>query len=264
MSFHTPSQKTIFGQFVLTPRLGLGQSPPAMDIRIGVDRPSTRSNVLINNRHNVGKQRDAMIYAPNHIKEGVTFGATTRKRLDAKGEEDESLGVKETLRWCDYKPPDRDEIAGVDLMAMNKSATMHRATTSIEVREFRESHEPIPLRAGVRRAAEPPRLHAMQTFGRPSVKRLDEEIRYAHGDTPSTSIASLIQGEFESDWIKDKLRGIAATANARLSSSSSSSSAKKCVVTSPKTEEQATQKKTPFKMKKFAKVQSKVAAMGYF
>ena len=263
MSFASKSQKTIFGQIVLTRRLGLGRSPPVMDIRIGIDRPSTRTNILINNRHDVGRQREAMIYAPNHVKEGVTFGATSKTRLEAEGEEDESLGVKETLRWCDYKPPHRSEIAGVDLMAMNKAATMHRATTSIEVREFRESHEPIRLRAGVRRAVAPPRLYAMQTFGRPSLKRLDEEIRYAHGDTPSTSIASLIQGEFESDWIKEKLREMAATANAR---SSSSSSAKKFVATSvvsQQKEEHVTQK-TPFKMKKFAKVQSKVAAMGYF
>jgi hypothetical protein len=83
-----------------------------------------------------------------------------------------------------------------------------------------------------------------------------------YGDIPNTTIASLIRGDFVEDWVRKKL----------AESAAKSAAAAMCTLTppivrresSPAMNSSSTIAKNPFKMKKFGKVKSKVAAMGYF
>jgi len=222
-------------------------------VRIGIDRASCATNVLINNHADVGRQRETLIYAPTSARE-QTFGV----KCDVHGAK--RVGVSDVLAWQEFKS-NPNSIPGIDLIAMDKCATRAGATTAKEVRDFRRSREPIRLKTGERRAADPV-IDPTTTFGRPSHRRLDDEIRYAQCE-PGTKISSIIQGDFVDDWLKERLavraRRAEAASAAAVKPRSSAASAKIPVAAPPSAAEDPNRK-----MKKFLKVKSKVAAMGYF
>jgi hypothetical protein len=86
---------------------------------------------------------------------------------------------------------------------------------------------------------------------------VDEEFRYA-GTKESTAISSLINGDYQDDWLNAKL---AERRSNRDSNSSSTTTASLKAIGDVKDDEKS---RVPFKMKRFANVQSKVAAMGFF
>lgn len=226
-------------------------------VRIGIDRASCATNVLINRHAEVGRQRDTLIYAPSGARE-QTFGQQVK--CGDGGGEDTGGGVRDTLAWREFKSKPANVIAGIDLMAMDKCATRSGITNSREVTEFRRSKAPIRLKTGERRGVDPV-IDTSVTFGRPSHRRLDEEIRYAQCD-PGTTISSLIQGEFVHEWYNERLaarRRVAEDANAARPRSSVASvrPSKDVTVAAPSVDPNK-------KMKRFLKVKSKVAAMGFF
>jgi hypothetical protein len=225
-------------------------------VRIGIDRPSCATNVLINRHAEVGRQRDALIYAPSGAREH-TFGAQQVKC----GVEDASIGVRDALAWKEFAAKPANVIAGVDLMAMDKYATRCGVTNARDVTAFRRATPPIRLKTGERRA-ENAIIDTSLTFGRPSHRRLDEEIRYARCD-PGTKISSLIQGEFVDEWLNERLarRAEDATARPRLSVASAKDQA---ALAKHPTAPVVDPNKKMKKMKKFLTVKSKVAAMGFF
>jgi len=229
-------------------------------VRIGIDRASCATNVLINRHAEVGRQRDTLIYAPSGARE-QTFGQQVK--CGGGGEdagEDAGGGVRDTLAWREFKSKPANVIAGIDLMAMDKCATRSGITNSREVSEFRRSNAPIRLKTGERRSVDPV-IDTSVTFGRPSHRRLDEEIRYAQCD-PGTTISSLIQGEFVHEWYNERVaarRRVAEDANAARPRSSLASARppKDAALAAPSVDPNK-------KMKRFLKVKSKVAAMGFF
>ena len=69
-----------------------------MDPRIGLDRPSMRTNVLIHARPDVGRARETLIYAPARVRASdVVFGrpAAARTARDA---------ARDALRWPERAP----------------------------------------------------------------------------------------------------------------------------------------------------------------
>lgn len=226
-----------------------------MELRIGLDRASMATNALINNRADVGRARESMIFAPARAREG-------RERR----ERDAGLSARDVLRWCDdaaasaVTNPYR---GGIDLMAMNKRATSEgRCATASEVRRFRrEAAEPTLLRSGERRSS-PPKVDASKTYGRPSSRRSADEHRRTDGHGSSTTIASLIRQDFAGEWIDARLAERRAR---RVADSRSFVTENASAVSNARVGERATtHAPTPFKMKRFARVRSKVAAMGFF
>ena len=107
-----------------------------MDPRIGLDRPSMRTNVLIHARPDVGRARETLIYAPARVRASdVVFGrpAAARDARDA---------ARDALRWPERAPETVDSCGAgaMDLVAMNRAAAATCAT-SAEVRRFRRDAE---------------------------------------------------------------------------------------------------------------------------
>ncbi|OUS44930.1 hypothetical protein BE221DRAFT_117077 [Ostreococcus tauri] len=223
-----------------------------MEGRIGFDRPSMAMNALINNRADVGRARETMIFAPD----GARGGAPARRAAAAPSET-----AGDALVWRDPAVGARVRNAytgGIDLMAMNKRATSEgKCVTSKQVRAFRRAAKrPTLLRSGERRAR-PTKIDDTLTFGRPSAMRSEDETRWR--DAPE-SIADVIEHRYADAWIEARRMERARASRARASSHESlepraASSAK------TSTTEDA---RAPFKMKRFAEVPSKVAAMGFF
>lgn len=225
-------------------------APRTMDARIGFERASIATNALINTNLEVGRAREHLIFAPSRARD-ATFGARPAR---------ETSSARDALAWREFSASaSSNKVSykgGLDLMAMNKKATQNKCVNSAEVRRFRTLAEPILLKSGEVRA-EPPRVDANATYGRPSETRYAEEIRYAEGYAPrSQSIAALIRGDYSQDWVRAKL---AERAAARASAATSRDEARPASSNDAKVVD-----KEPFKLKKFGRVKSKVAAMGFF
>jgi hypothetical protein len=225
----------------------------AMDARIGFDRASIATNALINRQSEVGRAREHLIFAPARARDG-THGARPAR---------ETSSARDALAWREFSASSSTNKVsykgGLDLMAMNKKATQNKCVNSAEVRRFRTLAEPILLKSGEVRA-EPPRVDANATYGRPSETRYAEEIRYAEGYAPrSQSIAALIRGDYSQDWVRAK---VAERAAARASAATSRDEARPASSNDAKVAKVVD--KEPFKLKKFGRVKSKVAAMGFF
>ena len=107
-----------------------------MDARIGLDRPSMRTNVLIHARPDVGRARETLIYAPARVRASdVVFGrpAAARTARDA---------ARDAGRWPERAPETVDSRGAgtMDLVAMNRAAAA-KCATSAEVRRFRRDAE---------------------------------------------------------------------------------------------------------------------------
>ena len=64
-----------------------------MDARIGLDRPSMRTNVLIHARPDVGRARETLIYAPARVRASdVVFGRPAAARTRETPRETRSDG----------------------------------------------------------------------------------------------------------------------------------------------------------------------------
>jgi|MDSW01.2.fsa_nt_gb hypothetical protein len=225
----------------------------AMDARIGFDRASIATNALINTNKEVGRAREHLIFAPARARDATFGGGPAR----------ETLSARDALAWREFSASSSTNKVsykgGLDLMAMNKKATQNKCVNSAEVRRFRTLAEPILLKSGEVRA-EPPRVDANATYGRPSETRYAEEIRYAEGYAPrSQSIAALIRGDYSQDWVRAK---VAERAAARASAATSRDEARPASSNDAKVAKVVD--KEPFKLKKFGRVKSKVAAMGFF
>ena len=225
-------------------------APRTMDARIGFDRASIATNALINTNKEVGRAREHLIFAPARARDATFGGGPAR----------ETLSARDALAWREFSASSSTNKVsykgGLDLMAMNKKATQNKCVSSAEVRRFRTLAEPILLKSGEVRA-EPPRVDANATYGRPSETRYAEEIRYAEGYAPrSQSIAALIRGDYSQDWVRAK---VAERAAARASAATSRDEARPASSNDAKVVD-----KEPFKLKKFGRVKSKVAAMGFF
>ena len=220
-----------------------------MDARVGVERASSASNVLIHANREVGRARERLIFAPARARD-ATLGAPPAR---------ETTRARDALAWRDGDAMTSNAVSykgGLDLMAMNKRATRHKCVTAADVRRFRTRGEPILLKSGEVRAA-PPRVDANATYGRPSANRRAEEIRYAEGYAPrSHTIAALIRGEFSRDWSRD--------ASGRRGDAPKPPEPPTLRATDDDDDAKARANKAPFKMKKFRGVKSKVAAMGFF
>jgi len=228
-----------------------------MEVRIGLDRASMGTNVLINNRADVGRARESMIFAPARAREG----RARRARPEA------GLAARNVLRWIDdddAKEAPNPYRGGIDLMAMNKRATIEgRCVTAKDVRRFRrDAAAPTLLRSG-ERLSSPPEMDASKTYGRPSSRRSADENRRTDGFGASTTIASLIRQDFAGEWIAARL---AARASRRVADAPSYVIENARSVSNAHIDACASIKTTPppFKMKRFARIRSKVAAMGYF
>lgn len=136
-----------------------------MDARIGLDRPSMRTNVLIHARPDVGRARETLIYAPARVRASdVVFGrpAAVRDARDA---------ARDALRWPERAPETVDSrgAGAMDLVAMNRAAAA-KCATSAEVRRFRrDAEDPVRLRARARRRRETP------------TRGVDVDVDVAHG-----------------------------------------------------------------------------------
>jgi hypothetical protein len=237
-----------------------------MDVLIGLDRPSMRTNVLIHARADVGRARETLIYAPARIQASdVVFG---RPGVAADARDT----ARDALRWRERVPEtSTDAVTGaMDLVAMNKAATSAKCATSAEVRKFRrDAEDPVRLRARRRRPETPPRdLDA--THGRPSHLRDADELRHACGTTSSTTVRSLIEGEYARDWID--ARRVGGDANRRRRDDDLTPPTRRVVDARrdvararERTRERdalarAAREKVPFKMKKFTRATPRVSS----
>jgi len=238
-----------------------------MDVRIGLDRPSMRTNALIYARADVGRARETLIYAPARIQASdVVFG---RPGVAADARDT----ARDALRWCE-RAPETSTDAGtgaMDLVAMNKAATSAKCATSAEVRKFRrDAEDPVRLRARRRRRRpETPPRDLDATHGRPSHLRDADELRHACGTTPSTTVRSLIEGAYARDWID--ARRVGGDVNRRSQDDGDSPPTTRRVVDARRDVERARERarerdalaraareKVPFKMKKFTRATPRV------
>ena len=152
-----------------------------MDARIGLDRPSMRTNVLIHARPDVGRARETLIYAPARVRASdVVFGrpAAARTARDA---------ARDALRWPERAPETVDSrgAGAMDLVAMNR-AVAAKCATSAEVRRFRrDAEDPVRLRARARRRRETPTrgvdVDVDVAHGRPSALGGADDVGHARG-----------------------------------------------------------------------------------
>ena len=165
-----------------------------MDARIGLDRPSMRTNVLIHARPDVGRARETLIYAPARVRASdVVFGrpAAARDARDA---------ARDALRWPERAPETVDSrgAGAMDLVAMNRAAAA-KCATSAEVRRFRrDAEDPVRLRARARRRRETPTrgvdVDVDVAHGRPSALGGADDVGHARGTTSTTTVRALITG----------------------------------------------------------------------
>ena len=172
-----------------------------MDARIGLDRPSMRTNVLIHARPDVGRARETLIYAPARVRASdVVFGrpAAARTARDA---------ARDALRWPERAPETVDSrgAGAMDLVAMNRAAAA-KCATSAEVRRFRrDAEDPVRLRARARRRRETPTrgvdVDVDVAHGRPSALGGADDVGHARGTTSTTTVRALITGAYAKDWM---------------------------------------------------------------
>ena len=222
-----------------------------MDARIGLDRPSMRTNVLIHARPDVGRARETLIYAPARVRASdVVFGrpAAARDARDA---------ARAALRWPEPAPETVDSrgAGAMDLVAMNRAAAA-KCATSAEVRRFRrDAEDPVRLRACVRRRRETPTrgVDVDVAHGRPSALGGTDDVGHARGTTPTTTVRALITGAYAKDWMDAAARarpGDESTTRRVVDARRDGERARERV-RAREALERAVREKVPFKMKKF-------------
>ncbi len=220
-----------------------------MDARIGLDRPSMRTNVLIHARHDVGRARETLIYAPARVRASdVVFGrpAAARTARDA---------ARDALRWPERAPETVDSrgAGAIDLVAMNRAAAA-KCATSAEVRRFRrDAEDPVRLRARARRRRETPTrgvdVDVDVAHGRPSALGGADDVGHARG----TTVRALITGAYAKDWMDAAARarpGDESTTRRVVDARRDVERARERA-RAREALERAVREKVPFKMKKF-------------
>ena len=224
-----------------------------MDPRIGLDRPSMRTNVLIHARPDVGRARETLIYAPARVRASdVVFGrpAAARDARDA---------ARDALRWPERAPETVDSCGAgaMDLVAMNRAAAATCAT-SAEVRRFRrDAEDPVRLRARERRRRETPTrgvdVDVDVAHGRPSALGGADDVGHARGTTSTTTVRALITGAYAKDWMDAAARarpGDESTTRRVVDARRDVERARERA-RAREALERAVREKVPFKMKKF-------------
>ena len=220
-----------------------------MDARIGLDRPSMRTNVLIHARPDVGRARETLIYAPARVRASdVVFGrpAAARDARDA---------ARDALRWTERAPETVDSrgAGAMDLVAMNRAAAA-KCATSAEVRRFRrDAEDPVRLRARARRRRETPTrgvdVDVDVAHGRPSALGGADDVGHARG----TTVRALITGAYAKDWMDAAARarpGDESTTRRVVDARRDVERARERA-RAREALERAVREKVPFKMKKF-------------
>ena len=220
-----------------------------MDARIGLDRPSMRTNVLIHARPDVGRARETLIYAPARVRASdVVFGrpAAARTARDA---------ARDALRWPERAPETVDSrgAGAMDLVAMNRAAAA-KCATSAEVRRFRrDAEDPVRLRARARRRRETPTrgvdVDVDVAHGRPSALGGADDVGHARG----TTVRALITGAYAKDWMDAAARarpGDESTTRRVVDARRDVERARERA-RAREALERAVREKVPFKMKKF-------------
>ena len=220
-----------------------------MDARIGLDRPSMRTNVLIHARPDVGRARETLIYAPARVRASdVVFGrpAAARDARDA---------ARDALRWPEPAPETVDSrgTGAMDLVAMNRAAAA-KCATSAEVRRFRrDAEDPVRLRARARRRRETPTrgvdVDVDVAHGRPSALGGADDVGHARG----TTVRALITGAYAKDWMDAAARarpGDESTTRRVVDARRDVERARERA-RAREALERAVREKVPFKMKKF-------------
>jgi len=181
--------------------------------------------------------------------EDFAFGVS--KARDAEGAREVSM------KWVEHKA-NPDDVPGPDFKAMNKIAATNEVVTAKEVSDFRKDNM-VTLKGGDigklnRKVVLPSDKDPDHIYGRQSSQRAVEETRYT-GDAPD--IKTIVQGGFMQDWVtmNDKRAHMIASKHESIPPKMTKAAAGHASAIS---KYQESEESTPFKMKKFQKVQSKL------